>query len=92
LSLLLFSAFYLIIDVWNLRKWAFFFVVIGMNPITIYLAERIISFRSATRFFFGGIAQLMTETWTPLVEAVGVTTIGWVFLYILHKKKIFLKV
>ena len=44
LSLLLFSVFYLIIDVWKFKKWAFFFVVIGMNPITIYLAERIINF------------------------------------------------
>ena len=47
LSLFLFAIFYLIIDVWNIRKWAFFFVAIGMNPITIYLAERIINFRSA---------------------------------------------
>jgi len=92
LSLLLFTAFYLIIDIWNLRKWAFFFVVIGLNPITIYLAERIINFRSASRFFFGGFADLLPEAWTPFVEAVGVTAIGWIFLYILYRKKIFLKI
>jgi predicted acyltransferase len=92
LSLLLFSVFYVVIDVWNLRKWAFFFVVIGMNPITIYLAERIINFRSATRFFFGGITAIVPEAWGPFVEAVGVTAVGWVFLYILYKKKIFLRV
>jgi predicted acyltransferase len=92
LSLLLFAVFYLIIDVWNCRKWSFFFVVIGMNPITIYLARRIINFRSASNFFFGGIAAILPETWTPLVDAIGVTAIGWVFLYILYKKKIFLKV
>jgi predicted acyltransferase len=92
LSLLLFVIFHLIIDVWNLRKWAFFFVVIGMNPITIYLANRIINFRQASRFFFGGFTALLPEAWTPFVEAVGVTAVGWVFLYILYKKKIFLKV
>ena len=92
LSLLLFAIFYLIIDVWNLRKWAFFFVVIGMNPITIYLADRIINFRSASRFFFSGFADLLPEAWGPFVEAVGITAIGWVFLYILYKKKMFLKV
>jgi predicted acyltransferase len=92
LSLLLFAVFYLIIDVWNLRKWAFFFVVIGMNPITIYLATRIINFRPATEFFFKGIADVLPETWAPLINAIGITTIGWVFLYILYKKKIFLKV
>jgi predicted acyltransferase len=92
LSLLLFSLFYLVIDVWGYKKWAFFFVVIGVNPITIYLTERIVSFRSASNFFFGGFAGLLPETWTPFVNAVGVTIIAWVFLYILYRKKIFLKV
>ena len=92
LSLLLFSIFYLIIDVWQYKKWAFFFVVIGMNPITIYLTGRIVNFRAATKFFFGGIDALMPATWTPLIDAIGITAVAWVFLYILYKKKIFLKV
>lgn len=92
LSLLLFAIFYLIIDVWQYKKWAFFFVVIGLNPITIYLVERIVSFRAATKFFFGGFAELLPETWTPFIEGVGITAIGWLFLYFLYKKKIFLKV
>jgi len=92
LSLLLFSIFYLIIDVLDYKKWAFFFVVIGVNPITIYLTERIISFRAANKFFFGGITTLLPETWAPLIDGIGITAIAWVFLYILYKKKIFLRV
>src|SRR4030043_220008 len=92
LSLLLFTVFYLIIDIWNLRKWAFFFVVIGLNPITIYLAERIINFRSASNFFFGGLIEIFPEKWAPFLGGIGITAVGWVFLYILYKKKIFLKV
>jgi predicted acyltransferase len=92
LSLLLFTIFYLIIDVWNYRKWAFFFVVIGLNPITIYLANRIINFDRAAKFFFGGFMEVLPETWTPFIEGVAVTAVGWVFLYILYKKKIFLKI
>jgi predicted acyltransferase len=92
LSLLLFSIFYLIIDVLEYKKWAFVFVVIGMNPITIYLTERIVNFGSATKFFFGGLTSLMPEAWTPLINGIGVTSIAWVFLYILYKKKIFLKI
>jgi len=92
LSLLLFSIFYLIIDVWQFKKWAFFFVVIGMNPITIYLTGRIVNFRAASRFFFGGISALLPETWAPLIDGIGITAIGWIFLYILYKKKVFLKV
>jgi predicted acyltransferase len=92
LSLLLFSIFYLLIDVWQFKKWTLFFVVIGMNPITIYLTERIVNFRSANKFFFGGISDLLPETWAPLIEGIGITAIAWVFLYILYKKKIFLKI
>jgi len=92
LSLLLFSVFYLIIDVWQYKKWIFFFVVIGMNPITIYLTERIVNFGATTRFFFGGITTLLPVTWTPLVDGIGITAVAWVFLYILYKKKIFLRV
>ena len=92
LSLLLFSIFYLVIDIWNCKKWTFFFVVIGLNPITIYLAERIINFKSASGFFFGGFAALLPAAWAPLIDGIGITTIAWVFLYFLYKKKIFLKV
>ena len=92
LSLLLFSIFYLIIDIWGYKKWAFFFVVIGMNPITIYLTERIVNFGSATKFFFGGFISVMPESWAALIDGIGVTAIAWVFLYILYKKKIFLKI
>ncbi len=92
LSLLLFSLFYLIIDVWGYKKWTLFFVVIGMNPITIYLVERIVNLGSATKFFFGGITALLPETWAPMIDGIGITTVAWVFLYILYKKKIFLKI
>lgn len=92
LSLLLFSVFYLIIDVWNYRKWAFFFVVIGLNPITIYLVGRIVNFRDATNFFFGGLVKVLPENWCELINGIGITAVAWVFLYFLYKKKIFLKV
>jgi predicted acyltransferase len=92
LSLMLFTVFYLVIDIWKFRKWAFFFVVIGVNPITIYLVQRIISFRSASEFFFGGLISLFPETWAPFLSGIATMAIGWVFLYILYRKKIFLKV
>ena len=55
LSLLLFSLFYLIIDVWGYRKWSFFFTVIGMNSITIYMAQRMIRFSYTSDFLFKGM-------------------------------------
>ena len=90
--MLLLVIFYLIIDVWKFQKWAFFFVVIGMNPITIYLAKKIIGWNTANDFFFGGIARLFPDAWEPFVLSIGYVGIGWVFLYILYKKRVFLKV
>jgi predicted acyltransferase len=92
LSLLLFSIFYLVIDIWNYRKWAFFFVVIGMNPITIYLVQRIVNFRSANKFIFGGFSSIVPEAWAPLVDALGYMAVTWAFLYFLYRRKIFFKV
>jgi|AGTN01.3.fsa_nt_gi Uncharacterized conserved protein len=92
LSMLLLALFYLIIDVWKFGKWAFFFVVIGMNPITIYLANQIIRWENANEFIFRGIANLFPEAWAPLLMSIGYVMIGWLFLYILYRQKIFLKI
>ena len=92
-SLLLLALFYLIIDVWNRKGWAFFFIVIGMNSITIYMLQRgIINFHSTRDFFFGGLINSFSGSWQSLISALGYTTVCWVFLYILYRKKIFLKV
>ena len=50
-SLLLLSLFYTIIDVLKFRAWAFFFVVIGINAITIYVARHFLPFDGSLRVF-----------------------------------------
>ena len=92
LSLLLFSLFYLIIDVWGYRKWAFFFTVIGMNSITIYMAQRMIRFSATSDFLFRGVISWFPETWTPFLTSCGFMAVTWAFLYFLYRQKIFLKV
>jgi predicted acyltransferase len=63
-----------------------------VNPITIYLANRIIGWDNANKFIASGIATLFPETWTPLIMAIGYVMMGWLFLYFLYSKRIFLKV
>ncbi len=92
LSLLLFVLFYLIIDVWGYSRPFFFFKVIGMNSITIYLAQRIINFNQISKFFFEGIIGLFPETWSTFLNWTGYVTVVWLFLYFLYKQKLFLKV
>jgi predicted acyltransferase len=92
LSLLLFTLFYLVIDIWKFKKWTLFFVVIGMNSITIYLADRMIDFHSTAKFIFDGFIVLFPAGWAELLGAAATFSTAWVFLYFLYKKKIFLKV
>ncbi len=92
LSLLLFSLFYYIIDVLKYRKWSFFFVVIGLNSITIYLAQRIIDFYATSNFLFGGLIGWFPESWNEFLNSTAYIVIGWGFLYFLYRQRIFLKV
>jgi len=92
LSLLLFSLFYLIIDVWGYRKWSFFFTVIGMNSITIYMAQRMIRFTFTSEFVFKGMIDWFPELWAPFLENCAYVAVCWMFLYFLYRQKIFLKV
>lgn len=92
LSLLLFCLFYFIIDIRGYRKWSFFFVVIGLNSITIYMAPKLINFRYAADFLFGGIVRLFSENWAALVGSLAYFAVCWMFLYFLYKQKLFLKV
>jgi len=96
LSLLLLSLFYAVIDVLKFRRWAFFFVVIGANAITIFVAPRFIDFDHFARFFLGGTYRL-AEEWGSvdarlIVTALGVLMAKWLFLYWLYRNKIFLRV
>ncbi|HID21123.1 MAG TPA: DUF5009 domain-containing protein [Planctomycetaceae bacterium] len=87
-SALLLSVFYLVIDVWQYRRWAFFFVVIGMNAITIYMLCEFVDFRGV----FDVVFARASDKVHPALLASGEVLTGWVLLYWMYCRKIFLKV
>ena len=91
-SLLMFALFYYVIDVRGLRSRTLFFRVIGLNSITIYLAQRIIDFRKIASFFCGGLADLCPEDVGIVILRAGYVAVCWLFLWFLYKKNTFLKV
>jgi len=91
ISFLLLSIFYYIIDVRGLKKWTFFFRVIGMNSITIYLGVRIIDFRHSSEFLFGWLNNPLGD-FGPVAIITGAIALEWLLLYYLYKNKIFLRV
>jgi predicted acyltransferase len=86
------ALFYYLIDVKGWQKWSFVFRVVGMNSITIYLAQRIISFSGINKFFFAGVAGHCSEAVGAVVLAAGYVLVCWLFLYFLYRQKIFLKI
>jgi predicted acyltransferase len=100
LSLLLLAFFYTVIDVLRFRRWAFFFVVIGANAITIFVAPRFIDFENLTkyfaRFFLSGAGRLLEPYLSAdanlVLLAAGVLAAKWLFLYYLYRNRLFLRV
>ena len=88
--MLLLALFYWIIDVRGYKKWAFFFVVIGLNPITIYVAQSLFNFGSIADIFIHGFVDHLGD-FKPFFVASCVLAVKWLFLYFLYKQKIFLK-
>ena len=86
------ALFYWLIDVKGWRRWTFFFVVIGMNSITIYMAQRIVGFRPISGFLFGGMVSLLPEAWRAVGSSLAYIAVCWLFLLFLYRKKVFLKV
>jgi len=92
LSLILLSVFYYIIDILNYRRWAFFFVVIGMNSILIYMSGVFINWGYTTNAFFKWLVQLTAEPFDAVMMVVCIIIVKWVFLYFLYKQRVFLRV
>jgi predicted acyltransferase len=88
---LLLALFYLLIDVVGFRRWAFPFIVIGMNAITIYVAYWFVPFKGIAETLVGGLARHLGSA-GPL--AISFTTVlqVWLVLYHLYRHRIFLRI
>jgi predicted acyltransferase len=82
--------FYWFVDIRGYRKWTLFFVVIGMNPIFIYLATSILPIGQLVGVFTNGIAGHL-GTAGPAFSALGVLVVEWSVLFWMYKRKIFIK-
>jgi predicted acyltransferase len=92
LSLLFFACFYYIIDVLGFKKWSMPFVWLGCNSILIYMAAHgVVNFMSTSEFLFGGTVQLVDAKWQEAFLWIGVALIQFAGLYLLYKRKWFLK-
>jgi predicted acyltransferase len=86
---LLLALFYVVIDIFGFKKWAFFFIVIGSNALFAYSFPGIIG----SLMPHGTVGNLQA---TPLLQqgemAFGILAGMWILLYIMFRKRIFIKV
>jgi len=90
-SLLLLALFYWVIDVLGFRAWAYFFVVIGTNAITIYFLQNLVDFERIAEFFLHGVAR-HAGVLAALLLPLGAFLARWLFLWFLYRHRVFFKV
>ena len=90
-SAVLLAAFYWAIDARGWKRWPYFFVVIGLNPITIYLSQKFIDCDKIAEGLGGGVIKL-TGSMAPIWMAVAVIAVKWLFLHFLNKQRVYLRV
>jgi len=92
-SIMLLAAFYLIMDAIGFWHWAIFFIVIGMNSITIYMGLKLFNFtETSNKLFAGTIDKFFKVESQPLITSIAFILTWWVILFVMYRKKVFLRI
>ncbi len=93
--LLLLAAFYLVIDHWERKAWAFPLVVIGMNSIAAYcmahLFEHFIAQNLKTHLGQDAF-KLLGAPYEPSLHGAATLLALWLILYWMYRRKLFLRI
>jgi len=90
ISFLALALFYWIIDVLGYQRWAFFFVVIGMNSLAVYVATMLFDFSRITNVFIGALLPRLGR-WSNFTEAIVTLGIIWLLLLWMYRKGTFIR-
>lgn len=88
-SAILLGCFYLVIDIWKLKKWAQPLIWVGMNPITIYLVAGMANFPALARRLIGG-AVFFGAYGDVAVALVSLALELWL-VWFLYRREIFIR-
>ncbi len=91
ISFVLLGISYYFIDYKGYRSGITWLKVYGMNSIAAYMLTQIVNFRGVADSLFYGLEQYMGDWYNVLLTLCQVGTI-YIILYIMYRKKIFLKV
>ena len=87
--------FYYVIDVRGRRRWAFPFLVVGMNSIAMYVIVHVAEgwMRDAFRTHLGrGTLQAFGAAYEPVVVGALSLLVLWLMLYWMYRRRIFIRI
>ncbi|PHN07101.1 acyltransferase family protein [Flavilitoribacter nigricans] len=95
--LLVLAFFYWFVDIKGHKDWARTFIIVGMNPIFIYLFAETIGHQWLTKktmiFANGFLAPIgFSEAWIAIFNSFLALGVMWYLCYFLYKKKIFIRI
>jgi predicted acyltransferase len=94
-TLLLLAAFYAVIELGDIRSWAFPFTVVGMNSIAIYCLDKLIHpwiIATIKTHLGSNVFQAFGEAYEPLVQNLVALLMLWLICYWMYRRKIFLRI
>ncbi len=91
-TLLLLAAFYVVIEIWGWRRWAFPFVVVGMNSIAMYCMAQLSKgwVIKTMKTHFG--PDTFSGLYGPIVQSVAALLALWLVCLWLYRRRIFLRI
>ncbi|MCH2374535.1 MAG: DUF5009 domain-containing protein [Planctomycetes bacterium] len=90
-TFLMLGTFYVVIEMWGWTRWAFPFVVVGMNSITIYLMSLLLKGWISQRLTAHLGEQTFAGTYGPFFLSALVVFCLWLVCWWMYRRKIFLR-
>ena len=93
LSILMLAVFYLVIDIWNVRKGTRWMIIIGSNAIFAYVAYHLFSsnFSGMAEVFLNGLKPWIGN-WFDALSIFGGTLVLYIILWYMYRNKTFIKI
>jgi len=89
------AAFYVVIDVWGKKTWAFPLVVIGMNSIAAYCSDHLFDdffSKNLTTHLGSNFFGFLGPAYEPLLHGAATLLVAWLILFWMYRRKIFLRI
>jgi heparan-alpha-glucosaminide N-acetyltransferase len=92
---LIMAGFYLVIDVWGKKAWAFPLVVVGMNSIAAYCSDHLFDdffSKNLTTHLGSSFFAFLGPAYEPLLHGAATLLVAWLILFWMYRRKIFLRI